>query len=115
MVLGRRLPRPRAIRGGGGRAEAVAAATEAVWWITTADAMSRRRQAVYGHVLTALDPAARRAVEVSLTGLRFIRGQLGGNADPADFLEGGPICQTGARMRIHARSRSLPQRSRPSA
>jgi hypothetical protein len=66
----------------------VAAATEAVWWITTVDAaMSRQHPGAYGRALAHLDPAARRAVEGSLAGLRFIRGQLGYYADPSDFVQ----------------------------
>ena len=67
---------------------AVAAATEAVWWVTVVDAaMSRRHPGAYRRALAALDPAARRAVEGSLAGLRFIRGQLGYSADPGDFIQ----------------------------
>lgn len=52
---------------------AIAAATEAVWWITAVDAaMNRRHPGEYRRALAALDPAARRAIEGSLTGLRFI-------------------------------------------
>jgi maleylpyruvate isomerase len=67
--------------------QAVAAATEAVWWVTLVDAaMTRCHPGAYG---TALDPAARRAVEGSFAGLRFIRGQLG-YADPGDFIQPQP-------------------------
>jgi len=69
-------------------AQAAAAAIEAAWWITTADAaMSRRHPRTYSHALAALDPAQRRAVEASLAGFRFIRRQLGYHADPADFIQ----------------------------
>ena len=71
--------------------QAVAAATEAVWWVTAVDAaMSRRHPGAYRRALAALDPAARRAVEGSLAGLRFIRGQLGYSADPGDFIQPAP-------------------------
>jgi len=71
--------------------QAVAAATEAMWWVTVVDAaMARRYPAAYGRALAALDPAARRAVERSFTGLRFIRSQLGYFADPGDFVEPVP-------------------------
>jgi hypothetical protein len=70
---------------------AVAAATEAVWWVTLADAaMTRCHPGAYGTALAALDPAARRAVEGSFAGLRFIRGQLGYQADPGDFIQPQP-------------------------
>jgi hypothetical protein len=77
---------------------AVAAATEAVWWVTAVDAaMSRRHPGAYRRALVALDPAARRAVEGSFAGLRFIRGQLGYSADPGDFIQpaqrDGPAAQ----------------------
>jgi hypothetical protein len=71
--------------------QAVAAATEAVWWVTLADAaMTRCHPRAYGTALAALDPAARRAVEGSFAGLRFIRGQLGHHADPGDFIQPPP-------------------------
>lgn len=71
-----------------GMPQAVAAATEAAWWVTVVDAaMTRHHPAAYRRALTALDPAARKAVEGSLTGLRLIRSQLGYSADPADFIE----------------------------
>lgn len=67
---------------------AVAAATESVWWITAVDAaMTRRHPQAYGRALAALDPAARRAIERSIAGLRYIRSQLGFHADPADFIQ----------------------------
>jgi hypothetical protein len=71
--------------------QAVAAATEAVWWVTLVDAaMTRCHPGAYGTALAALDPAARRAVEGSFAGLRFIRGQLGYHADPGDFIQLSP-------------------------
>ena len=71
--------------------QAVAAATEAVWWITAVDAaMILHHPAEYGRALAALDPAARRAVERSFAGFRFIRSQLGYSADPAGFIQRQP-------------------------
>ena len=71
--------------------QAVAAATEAVWWVTVVDAaITRHCPAAYRGALAALDPAARRAVERSVAGLRFIRGQLGYSADPGDFIQPAP-------------------------
>jgi hypothetical protein len=67
---------------------AVAAATEAVWWITAVDAaVTRHHPQAYGRALAALDPAARRAIERSIAGLRYIRSQLGLHADPAEFIQ----------------------------
>lgn len=79
--------------------QAVAAATEAVWWVTLADAaMTRCHPGAYGTALAALDPAARRAVEGSFAGLRFIRGQLGYHADPGDFIQPPPAAARHARQ-----------------
>lgn len=77
--------------GAGDIPQAVAAATEAVWWITVVNsAVSRLHPASYSHALAALDPAARKAVERSLAGLRYIRSQLGTSADPRDFIQPPP-------------------------
>jgi len=90
---------------------AVAAATEAVWWITTVDAaMSRHHPGAYGRALARLDPAARRAVEGSLAGLRFIRGQLGYYADPGDFIQPAPGADPAARWTWSAVPPPAPQR-----
>ena len=71
--------------------QAVAAATETAWWITIVNtAMTRHHPAAYSHALATLDPAQRRAIEGSLTGLRLIRGQLGQNNDPGDFIQPPP-------------------------
>ena len=71
--------------------EAVAAATEAVWWVTVVDAaITRHCPAAYRGALAALDPAARRAVERSGPGSDSIRGQLGDSADPGDFIQPTP-------------------------
>jgi hypothetical protein len=71
--------------------QAVAAATEAVWWVTAVDAaMTRHCPAEYGRAVAALDPAARRAVEKSFAGFRFIRSQLSYSADPGDFIQRQP-------------------------
>jgi hypothetical protein len=76
-----------AAAGAGDMPQAIAAATEAVWWVTTVDAaMTRHHPSAYGRALAGLDPAARRAVEGVLTGLRFVRSQLGYSADPEDFI-----------------------------
>jgi hypothetical protein len=76
--------------------QAVAAATEAVWWVTVVDAaITRHCPAAYRGALAALDPAARRAVERSVAGLRFIRGQLGYSADPGDFIQPAPRLRLG--------------------
>jgi hypothetical protein len=90
---------------------AVAAATEAVWWVTVVDAaMSRRHPGAYRRALAALDPAARRAVEGSLAGLRFIRGQLGYSADPGDFIQPAHGARPAAQWTWSAVPPPAPQR-----
>lgn len=71
--------------------ETIAAATEAMWWVTALDAaMARRYRAAYGRALATLDLAARRAVEKTFAGLRSIRTQLGHSVDPGDFIQHRP-------------------------
>ena len=71
--------------------QALAAATEAVWWITAVDAaMTRHHPRAYDRALATLDPAARKATQRSLIGLRYVRSQLGTHADPADFVQPQP-------------------------
>lgn len=60
---------------------------EAVWFVTIVDAtMIRYHREVYDRALTALDPAARQAVEGTFAGLRFVRNQMGYRIDPASFI-----------------------------
>ncbi len=96
--------------------QAVAAATEAVWWVTLADAaMTRCHPGAYGTALAALDPAARRAVEGSFAGLRFIRGQLGYHADPGDFIQPQPAPGGGSAQPSAWTWAPLPRRPRTAA
>jgi hypothetical protein len=91
--------------------QAVAAATEAVWWVTVVDAaMNRHHPGPYRSALAALDPAARRAVEGSLAGLRFIRGQLGYCADPGDFIQHAPGANPAGQWKWSAVPPPAPQR-----
>lgn len=72
-------------------AQALAAVSEAVWWITVTDAsLARRSPHAYDTALGALDPAARQATQYLLAGLRFVRNQAGYRADPADFVHPRP-------------------------
>ena len=90
----------------------VAAATEAVWWVTAVDAaLCRHHPGAYGRALARLDPAARRAVEGSLAGLRFIRGQLGYYADPGDFIQPAPGADPAARWTWSEVPPPAPQRA----
>ena len=79
-----RLPRAR------DRARAVAAIGEAVWWITIVDAtLVRHHPDIYDNVMASQAPAQRRLVEGTLTGLRFVRNQIGDEADLDEFIEPG--------------------------
>ena len=78
--------------------QAIAVISEAVWWVTIVDAtIVRYHAAVYDHALAGLDPAARRAMEGTFGGLRFVRNQMGFYADPADFIQPQDSALTGDR------------------
>jgi hypothetical protein len=67
--------------------QAIAVVSEAVWWVTIVDAtMVRYHVAAYDRSLAGLDPDARRVMEGTFGGLRFVRNQMGYHADPADFI-----------------------------
>ena len=78
-----RLRRVRA----GDQARALAAISEAVWWVTIVDAtLVRHHPGAYDDVLAGQSPAERRLIETTLAGLRFVRNQMGHQLDPADFI-----------------------------
>jgi hypothetical protein len=81
-----RLPRVRA----GDRARAFAVIGEAVWWVTIVDAtLVRHHPDAYDAVMAGQVPAERRLIEGTLAGLRFVRNQIGHEADLAEFIEPG--------------------------
>ena len=81
-----RLPRVRA----GDRARAFAVIGEAVWWVTIVDAtLVRYHPDAYDAVMAGQVPAERRLIEGTLAGLRFVRNQIGHEADLAEFIEPG--------------------------
>jgi hypothetical protein len=68
--------------------DALALVSEAVWWVTLADAaIARCHQAAYDHSLLSLVSADRRVTEGTFAGLRFVRNWMGYRADPADFIQ----------------------------
>jgi anti-sigma B factor antagonist len=68
--------------------EALAAISEAVWWVTLVDAtMVRYHHDAYDRALGDLHPAERRLTEGTFTGLRFVRNCMGYHVDPADFIQ----------------------------
>ena len=81
-----RLPRVRAAD----RPRAFAVIGEAMWWVTIVDAtLVRHHPDVYDSVLAGQAPAQRQLVEETLTGLRFVRNQIGDQADIGEFIEPG--------------------------
>jgi hypothetical protein len=69
------------------RRRAFAAIGEAVWWITMVDAtLVRHHPAAYDGVVASQAVTERRLIEGTLAGLRFVRNQIGSEADLADFI-----------------------------
>jgi anti-anti-sigma factor len=69
------------------RSQAFEAISEAVWWVTIVDAtMNRHYIEAYENVMHAQPAAARRVIEETLCGLRFVRNEMGYHIDPADFV-----------------------------
>ena len=104
------------------RDRAFEAIGEAVWWITMVDAtLVRHHLAAYDGVMANQAVTVRRLIEGTLAGLRFVRNQIGSEADLADFIKpavpgpgAGNARVTGwTWMQVRAPAlRSLPPRSR---
>jgi hypothetical protein len=93
--------------------------SDAVWRVTLVDAtLVRYHPRAYEAVMRAQGPAARRTVEQTLAGLRFVRNRMGYHDDPAEFIEpghGGPGIAAGpgvpgAARRSHHRRYFRPGR-----
>jgi hypothetical protein len=70
------------------RPRAFTVISEAVWWVTMVDAtLVRHHPDAYDGVLAGQNPAQRQLVEETLAGLRFVRNQIGDEADLAEFIE----------------------------
>ena len=68
-------------------ADRYAVISEAVWWVTMVDATLVRYQPdSYNDSLARQDPARRRIIEGTFTGLRFVRNQMGYHVDHGDFI-----------------------------
>ena len=81
-----RLPRIAA----GDRPRAFTVIGEAVWWVTIVDAtLVRHHPGAYDAVLAGQTAAERQRTEGTLAGLRFVRNQIGDEADLAEFVEPG--------------------------
>jgi hypothetical protein len=88
----------------GDQARAVAAVSEAVWWVTIVDAtLVRHHPDAYDQVLAShTPPPQRQLLEDTLAGLRFVRNQMGQHRDPADFVCPAPGRPRGDKDRIAA-------------
>jgi hypothetical protein len=73
------------------RRQAFSVISEAVWWVTMVDAtLVRYHPDTYGAVLARSEPTERRAIEDTFGGLRFVRNQMGYEADHDDFIQPRP-------------------------
>ena len=72
------------------QAQAFAVIAEAVWWVTMVDAtLVRHHLDAYDSVVSGQAPADRHRTEQTLAGLRFVRNQIGDEADLAEFVTPG--------------------------
>ena len=70
------------------QARAFTAIGEAVWWVTIVDAtLVRHHLDAYDRVMADRTPAQHQLIEQTLAGLRFVRNQIGDEADFAEFIE----------------------------
>ena len=85
--------------------------SEAVWWVTMVDAtLVRHHPDAYDGVLAGQSPTERQLVEETQAGLRFVRNQIGDEADLAEFIEPGESGHGAARGRITGWTwRSVPE------
>ena len=85
--------------------------SEAVWWVTMVDAtLVRHHPDAYDGVLAGQSPTERQLVEETLAGLRFVRNQIGDEADLAEFIEPGESGHGAERGRVMGWTwRSVPE------
>jgi hypothetical protein len=93
------------------RPRAFTVISEAVWWVTMVDAtLVRHHPGAYDSVLAGQSPTERQLVEETLAGLRFVRNQIGDEADLAEFIEPGESGHGAQRGRITGWTwRSVPE------
>jgi hypothetical protein len=73
------------------RPQAFSVISEAVWWVTMVDAtLVRYHPDTYSVLLDGHDPAVRQVIEDTFAGLRFVRNQMGYEADHDDFIQPWP-------------------------
>ena len=92
-----RLPTVRAAN----RPRAFAVIGEAAWWVTVVDAtLVRHHPDAYDAVMAGQTPAQRQLVGKTLTGLHFVRNQIGDEADLGEFIEPGKAGTAAGEGRI---------------
>lgn len=70
------------------RRHAFAVISEAVWWVTMVDAtLVRYHPDTYAQLLATYEDREREAIENTFAGLRFVRNQMGYEADHDNFIE----------------------------
>jgi len=75
--------------------------SEAVWWVTIVDAtLVRHHLDAYDRVMADQTPEQRDLIEQTLAGLRFVRNQIGDEADLAEFIEPSQTSQDPSAGRI---------------
>jgi hypothetical protein len=80
---------------------AFAVISEAVWWVTIVDAtLVRHHLDTYDPVMAGQTAEQRDLIEQTLAGLRFVRNQIGDEADLAEFIEPSQTSQNSAAGRI---------------
>jgi hypothetical protein len=78
---------------------ALAAIGEAVWWVTMVDAtLVRHHTATYDTTMAACDPAERRLIHQTLTGLRFIRNWIGRGAELGELIQARTVTAGSRRI-----------------
>ena len=85
------------------RQRAFALVGEAVWWVTIVDGtLVRHHPETYDCVMGAQPAAERPLIEGTLSGLRFVRNQMGQYADHVDFIAPGADGSRAGECRITA-------------
>ncbi len=75
--------------------------SEAVWWVTIVNAtLVRHHLDAYDRVMADQTPEQRDLIEQTLAGLRFVRNQIGDEADLAEFIEPSQTSQNSSTGRI---------------
>jgi hypothetical protein len=80
------------------RPRAFAVVSEAVWWVTIVDAnLVRYHPDVYDDELASRPEDERLRIEETLTGLRFVRNQVGNDIDRGYFIQPGTAASDSGR------------------